>query len=485
VPNSGNWIKAEGEPMGRSWCHQVTPLFSRRDVLRLTGCGFGWVAFHGLLAGGDSGGERGGPAGPPPANPLAPKPPHFQPRAKRVLFLCMRGGPSQVDTFDYKPKLEQDTGKPGPRPGTKLMGSKFKFKRHGQSGMWISELFPHLAQHADRLCLVRSMQTDLPAHPQAFVKLHTGTAQFIRPSLGAWTLYGLGTENQNLPGFVSITPPSGFGGAINYGSSFLPAIYQGTRLGADNRPVGRAELPNLKRKSAPLEQRAEIDFIQQLNRGKLQRDRHQPDVEGVIESFELAFKMQTEMPAALNWTSESEATKKLYGIGDPQTDDFGRKCLLARRLLQAGVRFVEVTHGNWDHHFNLGTALERSCREVDKPLAGLLTDLHKLGLLKDTIVVWTGEFGRTPYAQGTDGRDHHVKAFCLWMAGGGVKPGLTYGESDEHGLNAVDRPVSIHDLHATMLALLGLDHERLTYRYAGRDFRLTDVHGQVIKELMA
>lgn len=472
--------------MGRDWCHQVTPLFSRRDILRLTGCGFGWVALHGLLSAEDSGSDRSASAGAVAnANPLAPKPPHFQPRAKRVLFLCMRGGPSQIDTFDYKPKLEQDTGKPGPRPGTRLMGSKFKFKRHGQSGMWISELFPHLAEHADRLCLVRSMQTDLPAHPQAYVKLHTGTAQFIRPSLGAWTLYGLGTENQNLPGFVSITPPSGFGGAINYGSSFLPAIYQGTRLGADNRPVGRAELPNLKSKSTPAEQREEIDFIQQLNRGKLQRDRHQPDVEGMIESFELAFKMQTEMPAALNWASESEATKKLYGIGDPQTDDFGRKCLLARRLLQAGVRFVEVTHGNWDHHFNLSTALERSCREVDKPLAGLLTDLHKLGLLKDTLVVWTGEFGRTPYAQGADGRDHHVKAFCLWMAGGGVKPGLTYGESDEYGLNAVDRPVSIHDLHATMLALLGLDHERLTYRYAGRDFRLTDVHGQVIKELMA
>lgn len=472
--------------MGRSWCHHVTPLFSRREILRLTGCGFGWIALHGLLAAEDSGRGRLGSVGATTnSSPLAPKPPHFQPRAKRVLFLCMRGGPSQVDTFDYKPKLEQDTGKPGPRPGTKLMGSKFKFKRHGQSGMWISELFPHLAQHADRLCLIRSMQTDLPAHPQAYVKLHTGTAQFIRPSLGAWTLYGLGTENQNLPGFVSITPSSGFGGAINYGSAFLPAIYQGTRLGADNRPVGRAELPNLKSKSSPAEQRAEIDFIQQLNRSKLQRDRHQPDVEGMIESFELAFKMQTEMPAALNWARESDATKKLYGIGDPQTDDFGRKCLLARRLLQAGVRFVEVTHGNWDHHFNLSTALERSCREVDKPLAGLLTDLHKLGLLQDTLVVWTGEFGRTPYAQGTDGRDHHVKAFCLWMAGGGVKPGLTYGESDDYGLNAVVHPVTIHDLHATMLALLGLDHERLTYRYAGRDFRLTDVHGQVIKELMA
>jgi hypothetical protein len=460
--------------MSSQLCSTITPLLNRRDVLRLTSCGFGWLAFQGLAA---AAAER--------TSPLAPKPPHFAPRAKRVIFLCMRGGPSQVDTFDYKPKLVDHSGQPGPRPGSKLLGSKFAFKQHGKSGLWISELFPNLASHADRLCVIRSMQTDLPAHPQAFIKLHTGTSRFVRPSLGAWTLYGLGTENQNLPGFISITPPSSFGGTQNYGSAFLPAIYQGTRLGADNRPIARAELPNLRGKSSPADQRAEIDFIQQLNRAKLQRDQHQPDVEGVIESFELAFKMQTEMPGALDLSKESEATKKLYGIGEGRTDDFGRKCLLARRLVQAGVRFVEVTHGNWDHHFNLNTALERSCGEVDKPIAGLLTDLAKLGLLQETLVVWTGEFGRTPYAQGTEGRDHHVKAFTLWMAGGGVKGGFAYGQSDDYGLEAIDRPVSIHDLHATMLALLGLDHERLTYRHAGRDFRLTDVHGNVVKEIMA
>ncbi|HMP01527.1 MAG TPA: DUF1501 domain-containing protein [Gemmatales bacterium] len=464
-------------------CNTITPLFTRRDVLRLTSCGFGWLAFRSLAAAA-SPGSATLPAG-ADVNPLAAKPPHFTPRAKRVIFLCMRGGPSHLDTFDYKPKLVADTDKPGQRPGSKLLGSKFKFKQHGQSGHWVSELFPELARQADQLCLIPSMQTDLPAHPQAYIKLHTGTSQFIRPSLGAWTLFGLGTENQSLPGFVSITPASNFGGVQNYGSGFLPAVYQGTRIGTDNRPISNAEVPNLRFRGTPADQRAEIEFIQQLNRGKLERDGIQPDVEGAIASYELAFKMQSELPGVLDLNKESAATRKLYGIGEGRTDNFGRKCLLARRLVAAGVRFVEITHGNWDHHFNLSAALERSCGEVDKPIAGLLTDLHRLGLLKDTLVVWTGEFGRTPYAQGTDGRDHNNKAFTLWMAGGGVKPGTTYGQSDDYGHQAVDRPVSIHDLHATLLAFLGLDHERLTFRYAGRDFRLTDVHGDPIQEIMA
>jgi Protein of unknown function (DUF1501) len=401
-----------------------------------------------------------------------------------VIFLCMRGGPSHVDTFDYKPKLMAASGAPGIRPGTKLLGSKWKFAQRGRSGLWISDLFPNVANHADQLCLLRSMQTDLPAHPQAFLELHTGSFQFVRPSLGAWTLYGLGTENENLPGFVTLTPPAASGGAQNYGSAFLPAIYQGTRLGADNRPIAGAEIRNLKSPVNTTVQSAELDLLQTLNRETLRLDRSNPDVEGVIESFDLAFRMQKEMPQVMDLARESEATKKLYGFDDAVTADFGRKCLLARRFAEAGVRFVEISHGDWDHHFNLTTALAASCRSVDQPIAALLTDLKQRGLLKDTLVIWGGEFGRTPHAQGDDGRDHNNKGFTMWMAGGGVKGGFAHGRTDDYGYEAVENKVHVHDLHATILHLLGLDHERLTYRYAGRDFRLTDVHGNVVNEIL-
>lgn len=477
-------------------CDSITPVFTRRDLLKKFWCGFGWLAFAGIAS------REAAAAGTAVqhAGPLSPKLPPLPARAKRVIFLTMRGGPSHVDTFDYKPKLTADTDKPGRRPNTKLFGSKWKFSQHGRSGLWISELFPNVAKHADELCLIRSMQTDLPAHPQAFLKLHTGSFQFVRPSLGAWTLYGLGTENQNLPGFVTLTPPSGFGGAQNYGSSFLPAIYQGTRIGSENRPVAKAEVKNLKSPLNTTAQRAELDFVQQLNRGELQRDRFNPDVEGVIESYELAFRMQSQMPEVMDISKETEATKKMYGIGETDgsggfggggggigggPSDFGHKCLLARRFIEAGVRFVEISHGNWDQHFNLSNALAQNCRSVDQPIAALLTDLKQRGLLKDTLVVWAGEFGRTPHAQGGDGRDHNNKGFTIWMAGGGVKGGLSYGSTDDYGYEAVENKVPIHDLHATMLALMGLDHEKLTYRYAGRDFRLTDVHGNVVKEIMA
>lgn len=456
-------------------CGDITPLLSRRDILKNVACGFGWLAFGGLA-------HRALGA---PLNPLAPKPSHFPAKAKRVIFLCMRGGPSHVDTFDYKPQLQKDHDKPGRRPGTKLLGSHWPFQQRGQSGLWISDLFPNVAQHADRLAIVNSMQTDLPAHPQAFIRLHTGTSQFVRPSLGAWTLYGLGTMNENLPGFVTITPAAQFGGAQNYGSAFLPAIYQGTRIGSDGPRFTDGTVRNLKPTTAPEAQQAELELIQALNRHKLVRDRVNPDVEGVIESFELAFRMQTQMPAVMDLTKESEATKSLYGIGTGPTDDMGRKCLLARKLVEAGVRFVEITHGNWDQHFNLRQTLAGNCNAVDKPVAGLLGDLAQRGLLDETLVIWSGEFGRTPHAQGGDGRDHNNKAFTLWMAGGGVKPGFAYGQSDEHGYEAVEGKVQIHDLHATILALLGLDHEKLTFRYAGRDFRLTDVSGEVITPLIA
>lgn len=468
-----------------------SPFFSRREMLKTLSSGFGYLAFAGLAS-------RLSAATVPRQGPLAPKAPHFAPRAKRVIFLCMRGGPSHVDTFDYKPKLTADSGAPATRPGTKLLGSKWKFAQHGQSGLWISELFPNVANHADELCLMRSMQTDLPAHPQAFLQMHTGSFQFVRPSLGAWTLYGLGSENENLPGFVTLTPPAASGGAQNYGSSFLPAICQGTRVGADNRPIADAQIRNLYSPLNAEVQRAELDLLQKLNRETLRQDRFNPEVEGVIESFELAFRMQNEMPQVMDLSGESEATKKLYGIadgasaygrsqgaGNGSTDDFGRKCLLARRFIEAGVRFVEVSHGDWDQHFNLTTALAANCHSVDQPIAGLLTDLKQRGLLRDTLVIWGGEFGRTPHAQGNDGRDHNNKAFTMWMAGGGVKGGIAHGQTDDYGYEAIENKVHVHDLHATILHLLGLDHERLTYRYAGRDFRLTDVRGNVVKEILA
>ncbi|MEZ6094208.1 MAG: DUF1501 domain-containing protein [Pirellulaceae bacterium] len=470
-------------------CKTVTPLTTRRDVLRMTSCGFGWLAFSGLFGSIAHGAlsESLAPGAVPliPDSPLAPKQPHFPARAKRVIFLCMRGGPSHVDTFDYKPQLTKDSGKPGPRNGSKLLGSKWKFSQCGEGGLWISDFFPALQKQAGNLCLINSMKTDLPAHPQALVKMHTGNSQFIRPSLGAWTLYGLGTENENLPGFVSIAPPSGFGGSQNYGSGFLPAIYQGTRLGNDGRSIAGAEIPYIQPKLDRRDQRAELDLLNTLNETKLKRDRVNPDVEGAIEASELAFKMQTQMPGVVDIAKESEATKNLYGIDGSSTDNFGRKLLLARRLAESGVRFIEVTHGNWDHHFNLEEKMEQSCGEIDRPIAGLLADLKQRGMLEDTLVVWTGEFGRTPYAQGNDGRDHNNKGFTLWMAGGGAKGGYAYGASDEYGYEAVENPVGIHDLHATILAMLGLDHERLTFNYAGRDFRLTDVYGNVVQDIIS
>ena len=474
------------DPSGCS-CSSVHPIYTRRGLLRTMSLGFGWLALSSLL-------QRAGAAVAPPTSPLAPKTPPLPARAKRVIFLTMRGGPSHVDTFDYKPKLIADTGMPGKRPGTKLLGSKWKFTKSGKSGLWISELFPNVAKHADELCLVRSMQTDLPAHPQAFLSLHTGTARFVRPSLGSWTTYGLGTPNENLPGFITITPPSDLGGAQNYGSGFLPAIHQGTRIGSSGRSMAEASIRNLEPRMDAVTERSVLDLAQTLNHQALSHDPHNPEFEGVIHSYELAFKMQSVMPQVLDLSKETQATRSLYGIGEPGrrvggidagTDDFGRKCLLARRLVESGVRFVEIAHGNWDQHFNLETALTANAHSVDLPIAALLTDLKSRGMLKDTLVIWAGEFGRTPHAQGGDGRDHNNKAFTLWMAGGGVRGGMSYGTSDDYGYEALENKVQIHDLHATILALLGLDHEKLTYRHAGRDFRLTDTAGNVVRDIIA
>jgi hypothetical protein len=467
---------------------------SRREFLKTTSSGFGYLAFAALAHQQALRAATG-------AGPLAPKTPHFSARAKRVIFLCMQGGPSHVDMLDYKPKLAEMEGRSAPasagrNAGSQLLGSRFKFSQHGRSGLWISELLPQLAKHADDLCLLNSMTTDLPAHPQAFTQLHTGSTQFVRPSMGAWTLYGLGSGNENLPGFITINPPPN--GARTYGSAFLPAIYQGTRIngggsgrfaalqGRYGNAGGEATVANIKNpRMDTAAQRTQMDLIQTLNKQMLLTDAgNQAEVEGAIESFELAYRMQAEVPKVMDLANESEATKSLYGIGENETDAFGKQCLMARKFVEAGVRFVEITHGNWDHHRNLTGDLERNCGQIDKPIAGLLADLKQRGLLKDTLVIWGGEFGRTPHSQGSDGRDHNNKGFTMWMAGGGVKGGMAYGATDELGYEAVDKKMHVHDWHATVLHLLGLDHERLTFRYAGRDFRLTDVYGNVAREIL-
>jgi hypothetical protein len=476
-----------------SLSHQLTsldprmPAPTRRNFLKSTASGFGYLAFASLAQAAAARDSAGSPSG------LAPRPTHFPARAQRVIFLCMNGGPSHLDLFDYKPALKRDADK------RNLFPTPFRFARHGQSGAWVSEVMPRLAEKVDDICFIRSMQTDLPNHSQAFQQMHTGSFQFTRPSLGAWTLYGLGTENSNLPGFITINPPADNGGARNYGSAFLPAIFQGTKIGTNQIPGFYAALlgvdqepgPPLKYMDNPrltlAEQRHQLDFIRDLNTSKLERDGVHPEIEGAIESFELAFRMQDEIPGLLDVGDESASTLDLYGIGaDRPADRFGRQCLLARRLLEAGVRFVEITSPtNWDHHFLLKDNLEESCRSTDQPVAALLTDLKQRGLLNDTLVVWAGEFGRTPFAQSGTGRDHNNKGYTIWMAGGGVRGGLRYGATDEHGQQAVEDPVHIHDWHATVLHLLGLDHQRLTFNYAGRDFRLTDVYGQVVHEIIA
>ena len=457
-------------------CSGVTPrAMTRRDLLRTVSAGFGWLAFKGIAA-------RAAESG----HPLAQKQPHFPPRAKRVIFLCMQGGPAHMDTFDYKPKLNQDNGKPGVAKGggSRLFGSPFTFSQYGQSGLAISQLFPQLAQHADDLCLLRGMNTDIPSHPQAFVQLHTGSAQFVRPSMGAWALYGLGTENENLPGFVTISPPIQFG-AVNYGSAFLPAVYQGTRIGAQREDVGDAGIGNLRNPDLPTAlQRKQLDLVQAMNRDLLNATQN-PEVEGVIESYELAFRMQGELPKVMDLSKETPATLALYGIGAGPSTDFGKQCLMARRFAEAGVRFIEVCHAGWDQHTNLKSKISANAAATDQPIAGLLTDLKARGLLKDTVVMWGGEFGRTPDSRKPDGRDHNARGYTMWLAGGGVRGGLSYGATDDYGYRAVENPTHIHDLHATLLALLGLDHEKLTYRYAGRDFRLTDVSGAVARGIFA
>ncbi len=457
---------------------------SRRQMLQTTSSGFGYLAFSALASEASAKEYQ---------SPLAPKSSHFQPRAKRVIFLCMRGGPSHVDTFDYKPMLAEHEGKsPGNtaglnnQKGRKLMPSPWKFTPRGESGLLVSDVYPNLSKHADDLCLLNSMHTDVPNHPQALVQLHTGSFQFVRPSVGAWVLYGLGTENQDLPGFITIKPPARLGGAQNYGSAFLPAVYQGTRIGQPNQALKDAQIGNIKNPEYSTDlQRKQLELLQSMNRGSAERNPSNSQLDGVIESYELGFRMQTSVPKLMDLSNETQDMFKLYGVGEGATDDFGRQCLMARRFLEAGVRYVELTHEGWDQHSNLRDRLGRNCLATDQPIAALLTDLKQRDMLKDTIVMWGGEFGRTPAVRRDDGRDHNATGFSMWMAGGGVKGGMRYGATDEFGIAAAVDKFHIHDLHATTLHLLGFDHEKLTFRYAGRDFRLTNVAGRVAHDIIA
>jgi Protein of unknown function (DUF1501) len=456
-------------------------LLSRRQALKTASAGFGYLALAGMLAQHATRSLAGiNAVGSPAAGPLAPKPPHFAAKAKRIIFLFMQGAASQMDTWEYKPKLQANDGQVGPGGG-QLVASKFKFAQHGQTGTWLSELYPQMARHVDQLCFLRALHTDTPAHPEAVMQLHTGTAivSLTRPSMGAWLMYGLGSENQDLPGYITINPPPNFGGVANYGSAFLPAHFQGTKIDDSGY------LPNLKRQLPAALQRKQIDLIQAMNRDAATRSGAPDQLDGVIESYELAFKMQDKVPELLDISREPQAVLDAYGVKPGPKGSFARQCLMARRLSEAGVRFVEICQGGWDHHSNLHKGLIDCCASTDQPTAALLDDLERRGLLDETLVLFGSEFGRLPTAQGPDGRDHNITGYPMWLTGAGVKRGFSYGATDEYGLHAVEGRMHTMDLHATLLALLGLDHEALTYRYAGRDFRLTDVAGNVATEIFA
>ena len=419
--------------------------------------------------------------------------PHHSPRAKRVIFLFMHGGPSHVDLFDYKPELQKRDGGmlPFETPDNidakmTLLGSPWSFKRHGDCGQWVSELLPHIAKNVDDLCLIKSMHSRGQSHGQAVSMLHTGSDNLVRPSVGAWVSYGLGKENNDLPAFVSIGPSSGHGGPRNYGAAFLPAEHQATTIGRQGK-LGDATIEHLRssEKDNARSQRR-LELIQSLNKTHLQRSGPDTRISGMMEAYDLASRMQRSAPEVLDLSRESKETQELYGVGTKETDNFARQCLLGRRLLEAGVRYVELSTGNvWDQHGGLKAGHEKNAKATDQPIAALLTDLKSRGMLEDTLVVWGGEFGRTPTVQGSNGRDHNPQGFCCWLAGGGVKPGFSFGETDDFGYHAAIDRVHMHDLHATILHLLGIDHEKLTYKYAGRDFRLTDVAGRVVDEIIS
>ncbi len=464
-------------------------LISRRTALQLSGCGFGALAAQAMAANSVTAQEAIS---------------HRAPRAKRIIFLFMQGGVSQVDSFDYKPSLAKIDGnkqafddarqlaKTGKR-GTehRVMKSPWRFQQYGESGRWVSDLFPETARHVDKLCFLHGMQTEGVAHGPATLFLHCGSTNFVRPSFGSWVLYGLGTENESLPGFISIAPSVGNGGPRNYGSAFLPAKFQGTRIGGSGKE--QLEIECLTRGDMTIaDQKEQFRLLQQLNQTQIaRRSVRDSEFDALVEAYDLAWRMQSIAPEIMNVENESAATLSMYGIDRAETKSYGQKCLLARRMCEAGVRFIQVNYGDnsanpaWDQHSNLPKHADHA-PAVDRPIAGLLTDLQQRGLLEDTIIWWGGEFGRTPYAQenGT-GRDHNPGGFTVWLAGGGVKPGHAHGATDEFGFRAMHGKVHMYDLHASLLYAMGLDHERLTFEHAGRNFRLTDVYGRVVKDIFA
>lgn len=475
------------------------PIYSRRDFLRRTSSGFGAMALSALLGSYAPSLLAATKASARP-NPLQPKAPHFPARAKNVIFLYMEGAVSQVDSFDYKPLLEKYHGQ-DPRTAIgklektqfddvgKVFKSPWTFKQRGQSGMWVSDLFPNIAQQADELCVIRSMTSSFPEHTSANYFLHSGLGLQGRPSMGAWVTYGLGSFNENLPGYVVLNGgqiPSG--GLDNFGSGFLPATFQGSLFQAKGEPLENI-IPSEKISGL---QEAKRRLVETLNQQSLSDSGSSDALESAIANCELAARMQTTIPEVMDLRGETDATKKLYGLDSDyeHTRTYARECILARRLIERGVRFVELTIPSisgvdrWDAHGNLLKNHGDNARAVDQPIAALLQDLKKRGLLEDTLVLWSGEFGRTPFAQGSDGRDHNEFAFSLWMAGAGVKPGFVYGQTDDWGYHTVKDTLDMHDLHATILSLLGLDHTKLTYRFSGRDIRLTDVSGRVINEVL-
>lgn len=466
--------------------------FSRRQMLSRCANGFGAAVLTALMADKSYAGTVASGAG-----PFAPRQPHFEPKARNVIFLYMDGGPSQVDTFDPKPRLQAESGQPFKMKmeptqfnnNGNTLGSPWAFKNYGQSGIPISSLFPRVAECADDLAVIRSMTSEFPEHTNANYFLHTCHGLAGRPSAGAWVSYGLGTENQDLPGFVilngGLIPP---GGLNCFASGFLPATFQGSVFKPANEPVANI---NRTESSADLQLR-KLALMRKLDQGALDRIGRVDQLESAIANYELAFRMQAAVPELMSIEGESDATKKLYGLDAefPQTKTFARQCLTARRLVERGVRFIELTCPNvkgdrWDQHGNLKEGHEQNALAVDQPIAGLLKDLKSRGLLDSTLVIWAGEFGRTPFAQGTNGRDHNQYGFSVWLAGGGAKGGTIYGATDEYGYKAVQDKVEMFDLHATMLHLLGIEHTRLTVRFSGRDMRLTDVHGEVIDGVLA
>jgi uncharacterized protein (DUF1501 family) len=470
-------------------------LIDRRELLFRTGAGLGAAVLSTLL------GEGRAAAPPSVAGPLAPRRPHFEPRARRIIYLHMIGAPSQLDLFDPKPALVKHDNKPCPPkllegkrfaflggPMT-LAGSSYRFARHGQSGQQISELLPHLAAVADELCVVRSLRTDEINHAPAQMFLHTGAGRGGRPAAGAWLAYGLGSPSRDLPAYVvMVSGPVGGAGASLWGAGFLPGVYQGTRLLPGKDPVLHLSSPA---GHGPADRRRVLDAVAELNR--LQLDAvGDPVIATRIQQYELAFRMQSSVPELTDLSREPAAVREMYGVTDSRPS-FANNCLLARRLVEGGVRVVQLFHADWDHHNDLATRLPQRCREVDQPAAALIRDLKQRGLLDDTLVVWAAEFGRTPLRQGVNGqgkktkpgRDHHKDAYTAWLAGGGIKRGISHGSTDELGFDVAEAPVHVHDLNATILHLMGLDHEKLTFRYQGRDHRLTDVHGKVVRPLLA